>query len=236
MLLIAHRCGPDIYPEQTMASARRALKQGADIIEMDVQFTSDGIPVICHDPNAKRIFGVDSLVSDMTLADFLAMRHVENRTYASHSLDDVLSAGIAPILLHCKNVGEKLERIVEHIAAFQYGDKIIMGVLEPEDVGVVRAVDPNVRTLAFMRGTDATDTFIEAGVDIIRLWEPWVTQERIDHIHAQGKQVWIMVGKPEPKSVGHTTKEALCSFIRMGADGVLIDDVLWARGILSREA
>ena len=66
-ILIAHRCGPDVYPEQSIASARHALSLGADFVEMDIQYTCDGIPVICHDPNVERIFGMDKLCSDMTL-------------------------------------------------------------------------------------------------------------------------------------------------------------------------
>ena len=37
-LIIAHRCGPGRFPEQSLASARHALALGADLVEMDVRF------------------------------------------------------------------------------------------------------------------------------------------------------------------------------------------------------
>lgn len=72
-MLIAHRCGPGKFPEQSIASARNAIDDGADMVEMDIQYTKDRIPVICHDLSAKRMFGEDTLVSEMT---FVSILHV----------------------------------------------------------------------------------------------------------------------------------------------------------------
>lgn len=234
--IIAHRCGPDIYPEQTMASAHHALSLGADVVEMDIQYTSDGIPVICHDPNARRIFGVDCNVSDMPSDQFMMLRHVADRTYPSHMLDDVLSAGIAPILFHCKFSGPRIANVVEHLTAFGYGDKAIMGVLLPEDVRTVKDCNPSIATLAFMNIVDNIDAFVSAGVDIIRLWELWVTKALINRIHASGKKVWIMAYDLTQDKVGYTSAENLRSWVDMGVDGVLINEVVWARKALGLES
>ena len=60
MKIIAHRCGPTIYPEQTMTSARLALKNGADYVEIDVRYSKDKIIVCSHDANTQRVFGADA--------------------------------------------------------------------------------------------------------------------------------------------------------------------------------
>lgn len=232
MTIIAHRCGPDIYPEQTMASARRAMEQGADVVEMDIQFTADGVPVICHDKNALRTFGVDRLVSDMPLEAFQALRHAADRTYASHTLDDVLSTGLQPLLLHCKLSGAPIAEIVRHLGLYGYGRKATMGVLSPGDVAIARQVDADVQTLAFMPDETDTQAFLDAGVDIIRLWEPWVTPERVARVHDAGRLLWVMAGLPGPETVGYTTAEALLSWRDMGVDGVLVNDIAWACGVL----
>jgi glycerophosphoryl diester phosphodiesterase len=41
-------------PENTLASVDRALRQGADGVEVDVRVTADGIPVCLHDPTLLR--------------------------------------------------------------------------------------------------------------------------------------------------------------------------------------
>ena len=47
--LVAHRGASGVAPENTMAAFRIALEQGAHMIEIDLQLTSDDIPVIFHD-------------------------------------------------------------------------------------------------------------------------------------------------------------------------------------------
>lgn len=62
---------PQYLPGAIRASAQYALRCHADMVEMDVQFTSEGVPVICHDLNTERVFGVDCLVRDMSYETFM---------------------------------------------------------------------------------------------------------------------------------------------------------------------
>ena len=146
-LLIAHRCGPDIYPEQSIASARHARENGADMVEMDVQYTCDGVPVICHDPNTARIFGVDKLCRDMPLQEFMALRHVSDRSYPSHSLRDVLECFDGPILLHCKVTGEPLKDLVRCITDSHAEGRCVIGVLFAQDAELIKDLCPRIRIL-----------------------------------------------------------------------------------------
>lgn len=56
-LLLGHRGARSIksIPENTFASFDRALAEGCDGFEFDVRVTSDGVPVVCHDPRFQRI-------------------------------------------------------------------------------------------------------------------------------------------------------------------------------------
>lgn len=54
-LLIAHRGGSRLAPENTLVAFRRAVEWwGADMIELDVQPTADGEAVVFHDPTLER--------------------------------------------------------------------------------------------------------------------------------------------------------------------------------------
>ena len=44
-------------PENTLAAVERALRQGADGVEVDVRVTADGVPVCHHDPSLERLAG-----------------------------------------------------------------------------------------------------------------------------------------------------------------------------------
>lgn len=69
ILVEGHRGYAAKYPENTLISFKAALELGVDAFEFDVWLTSDKIPVLMHDGNAKRTCGVDRHVRDMTLAE-----------------------------------------------------------------------------------------------------------------------------------------------------------------------
>ncbi|NLE77650.1 MAG: glycerophosphodiester phosphodiesterase [Chloroflexi bacterium] len=48
-LFFGHRGARQAAPENTLAAFRRALEMGADGVELDVQLSSDGVPVVIHD-------------------------------------------------------------------------------------------------------------------------------------------------------------------------------------------
>jgi len=64
---IAHRGASAYAPENTEAAVRLALRQGARAVECDVQLSRDGVPIVFHDANLRRLCGeaarVDAVVT-----------------------------------------------------------------------------------------------------------------------------------------------------------------------------
>jgi glycerophosphoryl diester phosphodiesterase len=56
---VAHRGDPYRHRENTIASLRSALQQGADAVEIDVRLARDGVPVLLHDATLKRLWQQD---------------------------------------------------------------------------------------------------------------------------------------------------------------------------------
>lgn len=52
--IVAHRGASSTRPENTLASFEEAIRIGARIVELDVRLTSDGVPVVMHDPAVDR--------------------------------------------------------------------------------------------------------------------------------------------------------------------------------------
>ncbi|MGH8859597.1 MAG: glycerophosphodiester phosphodiesterase family protein, partial [Polaromonas sp.] len=50
-LVIAHRGASGYVPEETLEAYVRAIELGADVIEMDLVSTKDGVLITRHDPN-----------------------------------------------------------------------------------------------------------------------------------------------------------------------------------------
>lgn len=68
-LVLAHRGGADLAPENTMAAFQNAVDLGVDILELDVHTTADGTVVVIHDESVDRTTDGTGAVHDFTLAD-----------------------------------------------------------------------------------------------------------------------------------------------------------------------
>ncbi|WP_020401565.1 glycerophosphodiester phosphodiesterase [Gracilimonas tropica] len=68
-LIIAHRGASIRTPENTMSSVREAYHQNADIVEIDVVFTKDLVPVVFHDDTLGRTTNGIGKVKDFTLQE-----------------------------------------------------------------------------------------------------------------------------------------------------------------------
>ena len=67
VLVIGHRGALGHAPENTMASFRRGLELGSDLIELDVHMSRDGALVVMHDGDVSRTTDGRGHIKDMTL-------------------------------------------------------------------------------------------------------------------------------------------------------------------------
>lgn len=71
-LRIAHRGASAYAQEGSQASVEKAAELGADMVEADLRVTADDALVIAHDASLKRLYGIDSHISEMTWAELRA--------------------------------------------------------------------------------------------------------------------------------------------------------------------
>jgi glycerophosphoryl diester phosphodiesterase len=67
-LVIAHRGGAGLWPENTLYAFERAVAAGVDVIETDAHLTSDGAVVLIHDATVERTTDGAGRIGEMTLA------------------------------------------------------------------------------------------------------------------------------------------------------------------------
>jgi glycerophosphoryl diester phosphodiesterase len=72
-LLIAHRGGGALRPEETLPAYENAAALGADVLEMDVHTTADGEVVCLHDDTVDRTTDGTGEVHALTLAEVRAL-------------------------------------------------------------------------------------------------------------------------------------------------------------------
>jgi len=69
--IIAHRGAHDnkLILENTLKAFDKAVELGIYGIEFDVRWTKDNIPVVCHDPCLKRVFGHNIIINETLFSD-----------------------------------------------------------------------------------------------------------------------------------------------------------------------
>ncbi len=110
-LVISHAACGGHAPENTLAGIRAALEFGVDGIEIDVQASSDGIPVLMHDLTVDRTTNGSGKVALMSLEE---LRALDAGGEPLPTLDEVLAltAGKTLLVIEVKQGG-----IEEQIAA-----------------------------------------------------------------------------------------------------------------------
>ncbi|SDE15401.1 glycerophosphodiester phosphodiesterase family protein [Auraticoccus monumenti] len=67
LLVAAHRGQWRDAPENSLAAIEAAVEDGAEVVEIDVRLTSDGVPVLMHDTSVNRTTDGSGAVSSLTL-------------------------------------------------------------------------------------------------------------------------------------------------------------------------
>lgn len=104
VLWIAHRGDHRFHPENSLAAITAATDSRADMIEIDVHLSADGIPVVFHDTNLLRLGRRDIGINQLT-AQELSGIFLSNSDQHIPTLQEVLQLdlGDKKLLIELKN-------------------------------------------------------------------------------------------------------------------------------------
>ncbi|NUQ93660.1 MAG: hypothetical protein HOQ26_12205 [Gemmatimonadaceae bacterium] len=69
----AHRAFGGIFPENTLTAVNGAFERGANGVEVDVRLSSDGLPVVMHDPTVDRTTNGHGEVDQLTFGQLRSL-------------------------------------------------------------------------------------------------------------------------------------------------------------------
>jgi glycerophosphoryl diester phosphodiesterase len=231
VVAVAHRGLSPGFPENTLAAFRQSIARGIDAIELDLRGTADGEVVVIHDATVDRTTDGSGDVAGMTLRQLKALdagSHAGARfrgqripTYAEVLQ---LAAGTGVDLLLDIKLSPTLDkaRIVRLTEQHGAAPAVVVGARSIADLREFRALNPDLRTLAFVPDIASIESFVAAGADIVRLWPHWIFADGdlVRRVQAMGRPVWTTADDlPRP---------GLEKLMRAGVDGILTDlpDVL----------
>ncbi|WP_375485335.1 protein kinase [uncultured Jatrophihabitans sp.] len=203
--VLAHRGGRENYAEESLPALVQAAKDGYGV-ETDVRWTSDGVPVIVHDPTTRanlECTGGPYTVSSTTWAVLKARCHTpasaspNGRTYPIATFDDVakgLQAVTGATLFAEVKVAQTPKQVSGFLAVLQRHDLIDRAVvtsLYPAELAKMRAAATPLGTtlslLQFVADTrTAPATFRAAGVRWVAVPADVATRAYLSSLRAAG--------------------------------------------------
>ena len=120
--LAAHRGARLDAPENTLAAIKAAIERGAAWVELDVRYTSDGVPVLFHDADVSRTTDGTGPLENYSLKDLQALDAGSwfNESYAGTpvpTLEEALKVSQGKVCIYWDAKGLPTQRAVE---IFQY--------------------------------------------------------------------------------------------------------------------
>jgi len=233
-LVIAHRGGAGLAPENTLAAFEAGLGAGADGLELDVRLSLDGVAVLMHDPTLDRTTDAHGPVDRRTAAELAALdagcrfeRHgafpFRGRGIGVPSLRDVLGRlRETSLIVELKSPDPRLARaVVEEIHAAGAIGRVTIGSFQKGALDAVRALDPAIRTGADtdevrsgLDGVRATPIFESFQVPEVYAGMRVVTPEFIARAHDAGVSVVVWtVNQPDD----------MRRLLAWGVDGLITD-------------
>jgi len=87
-ILVAHRGYSGRYPENTLLAYQAAYQHGARYMELDLQLTSDRVPVLHHDASLMRMAEINDDVRDTKAKHFKSMRAAYRQRFEDEFIDN----------------------------------------------------------------------------------------------------------------------------------------------------
>ncbi len=156
-LIWAHRGASGYAPENTLPAFRMAADMGADGVELDVQLTSDGEIVVCHDETVDRTSDGKGWIKDHTLAELKRMDfsygmpdYAGTRIPTLEEVLDLLEPTGLTMNIEIKTgvffYPEIEKKTLEMIRRKGWEDRVIYSSFNHETLRTLRRLNPEVRT------------------------------------------------------------------------------------------
>ncbi|TET33800.1 MAG: glycerophosphodiester phosphodiesterase [Planctomycetota bacterium] len=157
MKVIAHRGAAAEAPENTLEAVARAIELGADLVEVDVRSTSDGIPVLIHDADLVRTHSVAKLVGDLELSELEKITAEHGTAVPTLSMLFARYGGKVDFILEIKDA-LATESVVRQIVSDGYIENVLVACASLRVLRNVKFEIPEIKT-GFVLGSSADEGF-----------------------------------------------------------------------------
>jgi glycerophosphoryl diester phosphodiesterase len=235
VVVIAHRGSSAVAPENTLAAFRLAADQRADLIELDVQESSDGQVLVAHDADLMKVSGNPATIWGTT-ADTLRAIDIgsyKDARYAAERVPTLAEAlavckGRCKVLVELKSYGhdQRLEeRVVQIVEAAGMADQCEFMSLDHDMVRKMKELRPSWRVGILV--AKALGDLTELRADFLAVESRMASRRFVRRAHRAGQDVYIWTANDPAWMLMGLTR---------GVDGLITDHPDVAHRVITARA
>ena len=243
-VIVAHRGASSTRPENTLASFEEAIALGAQVLELDVRLSRDGVPVVMHDAVVDRTTDGTGFVHELTADQITSLNAAPDSTVPTFA--EVLEATSerAALAVEIKNipgdpafdpVGEPIvDAVHAELGRVRFDGVVLVISFNPASIEASKSIAPGVPT-GFLT-TDLVDPREALGYAVSKGHDMVLPGTRAaipagasfpDEVHAAG----LRVGTWTVDDAG-----TVRMLFERGFDAVASNDPAMALGVLGERA
>ena len=228
ILIVAHRgSAAGNIPCNTIPAYEAALRQGADMIEIDVDMSADGKLYIFHPGMEPHHLSYMERLKRLTSEEISRLRYLNyDRVYTQfplNTLDEVLETFKGRCYINVDKFWRHPKEIYEAIRRHDMADQIVVKSAPSDEVfRVLGEVAPELPFMPIVGNKHeyheqlmkSDVNYIGAEVVFSKESAPVASEEFIEMMHKDNKLVWvnsIIYNYREQLSAGHSDDTAICS-------------------------
>ncbi len=177
--LVAHRGYPQRFPENTLPSVTAAIEAGARYLEVDVQLSRDGEPVLFHDRDLQRLCDEHGAIHEFTWAELGQLRVRDRQRFGTRFADITIP-----------HLRELVDLLVAHPAVTAF---IELKRISLEQFGIEQMVNTVLAELAPVRAQSVIISYSVPALQAVRALSDWPLGAVIDD--------WAARTRPEVQSL-----------------------------------
>jgi glycerophosphoryl diester phosphodiesterase len=219
----AHRGHARAAPENTLSSMRKAIECGADYAEMDVQLTGDGVVVLLHDRDLKRVSGDPRRLEDVP---FDEVRRLDVGSWFAPAFAGERVPTLVEVIQLCRgkirlNIEIKvfsppqllIQKVADIVREQNFESECLITSLDADTLRQVQQINPRLKT--GLTVAQALGNIHRLEFDALSVRADFLTDDTLRAAHALGREVHVWTVN-DPRQ--------MFTVIKRGVDNIITSD------------
>lgn len=229
VMVASHRATHNKFAENSLSAIKESIRIGADIIEIDIKVSKDGIPFLMHDGTLDRTTTGTGDPEELTWEQ-LQQLFIEDKgkktTLKIPSLEEVLKLAHGHILVDLDLKTDRIEHVINVVYKTETKDIVFFFDSDYEVLSRIQAIDRDFMIMPRAHSLDQADSAIAIfDPPIVHIDFSFYTRESVSAIRSSRARVWInALGAPDNDMRRGKEKRALKKLLQHGASIIQTDE------------